>query len=71
MNNYIKDYLDSFDTDLLDAHEHQLYNSLLSNGFNKRIALIELVKQVNELSYYLEEIKTIIQENEKDNDTKA
>lgn len=65
MNNYIKDYLDSFDTDLLDAHEHQLYNSLLSIGFNKRISLIKLVKQVNEPSYYLEEIKTIINENDK------
>jgi len=67
----MKDYLNNFDTDLLDAYEHSIYNSLLSDGLPKRFALIELAQTVKDPSYYLEEIKTILEENEKDNNTEA
>tara|TARA_R110000823_G_scaffold129630_1_gene257335 strand:- start:571 stop:771 length:201 start_codon:yes stop_codon:yes gene_type:complete len=60
----IKQELDSFDIDLLELDEMQVYCTTRSNCINKRETLLRMIKADN-LGYHLNELREII--NEYDN----
>jgi hypothetical protein len=60
----IKQELDSFDLDLLELDEIEVYCTTRSNCINKRETLLRMIKADN-LGYHLNELKEII--NEYDN----
>ena len=59
MTRELKHHLESFDVDLLSDSEIVKFNYFL-DSMPKRLALLELIKSVKFKSYYLEELKELI-----------
>ena len=59
MTRELKHHLESFDVDLLSDSEIVKFN-YFKESMPKRLALLELIKSVKFKSYYLEELKELI-----------
>ena len=64
MNKYIKEALDNFDLNLLNEMELNKYKSCKIQ-MSKRAALLHLIDNLKNLTYDLNELKNIINNNEK------
>jgi NADH:ubiquinone oxidoreductase subunit E len=66
MSEEIKHYLNTFDIDLLSEREQESYNLIINQGGSKRMALFSLLKNIQNKSYYLEELSELIEQYDVD-----
>lgn len=64
MSKELKYHLENFDLDYLNLVERKLYDDYRSQGNNKIASLLQLMKN-NDLSYDLNELKSLVFEYDK------